>query len=306
MLKLQRFEKNPILIPSELPWENMLVFNPAAIIVKDSVYLIYRAMGKNYNFSRLGLAVSRDGINFQRREEPLYNGTGQSHDALGIEDPRIVQIEDTYYLTYTAVSEDLNAEIDRSGKGEIALKPMIALSTTKDFVTFKSYNVIIPHLSGKNSSLFPKKFDGEYWLLYREGLGKTYFAKSSNLTSWHDRTFVFEARPDRWDSIRTGIGAPPIYTEKGWLLFYHGIAEGHIYKLGIMFLDLKDPSKILYRSPEPILEPQEDYEKSGYVQNVVFTCGAIEKDDQYYVYYGAADKVIGLATIEKKSVLALL
>jgi beta-1,2-mannobiose phosphorylase / 1,2-beta-oligomannan phosphorylase len=305
MLKLQRSEKNPILKPSELSWENMLVFNPAAIIVGDMVYLIYRALGRNYSHSCLGLATSKDGINFERRQEPFYSGGGHLHESLGIEDPRIVQIEDKYYLTYTAVSEDIYGEVDRIWKEQIAKKPVIALSTTKDFLTFVDYSVIVPNLSGKDSSLFPTKVDGKYWLLYREGVGKTYFAKSSALAFWHDRIMVFEERPGYWDCKRTGIGAPPIQTEKGWLLFYHGVDNANVYRLGIMFLDLKNPSKILYRSPEPIFEPEKDYEKSGYIENVVFTCGAIEKDGLYYVYYGAADRVIGVATVEKKLVLDL-
>lgn len=303
MLKLQRSENNPLLTPSELPWENNLVFNPGAVVVGDNIYLIYRAMGKNDPNSRLGLAISRDGLHFERKKVPLYSGGGHKEDSLGIEDTRVVKIEDTYYFTYTAVSEDFEAEKDNNHT--IERKPMIALSTTKDFIAFKDYGVIIPNIRGKNASLFPKKINGEYWLLHREGLGKTYFSISPELTLWKDKTFVFEARSGYWDCKKTGIGAPPIETEKGWLLFYHGVDDNHTYRLGIMFLDLHDPTKILYRSPEPVFEPETDYEKSGFVPNVVFTCGAIEKNDEYYIYYGAADKVIGLATVSKKSVLAL-
>lgn len=303
MLKLQRFEKNPVLTPSELPWENMLVFNPGAVMVGDSVYLIYRAMGRNDHVSRFGLAISRDGIHFERKEEPIYSGGGHQDESLGIEDPRVVKIDDTYFITYTAVSD--YQEKDQVERWSMNLKPMIALSTTKDFVTFQDYDVIIPNVRGKNASLFPKKINGEYWLLHREGQGKTFFSKSSKLTSWSEKMFVFEERPGYWDCNKAGIGAPPIETEKGWLLFYHGVANDYTYRLGIMFLDLNDPTKILYRSPEPVFEPETEYEKFGYVPNVVFSCGAIEKNDQYYIYYGAADKVIGLATVNKKSVLAL-
>lgn len=305
MLKLQRSDKNPILSPSDLPWENMLVFNPGAVMVDDKVYLIYRAMGKNDIYSRLGLATSTDGVNFERRSEPLYYSQGHPDESLGIEDPRVVKIGDIYYLTYTAVSEDLGAEVNPNWKEKIAKKPRIALSTTKDFKIFANYNVILPNLSGKNSSLFPKIINGEYWLLYRAGAGKTYFARSSDLISWRNHSPVFEERPGMWDSVRTGIGAPPIETEKGWLLFYHGVDEANIYRLGIMFLDKENPLKILYRSPEPILEPEADYEKYGYINNVVFTCGAVEKDGKYFVYYGGADEVIGVATVDKQSVLSL-
>ncbi|MDP2632415.1 MAG: glycosidase [Candidatus Curtissbacteria bacterium] len=302
MVKLTRAKENPILTPSDSSWENMLVFNPGAVMVEDKVYLIYRAMGKNDIKSRLGLAISSDGIHFEREKWPLYSGDGLPDESLGIEDARIVKIDDTYYITCTAVSEDTGAEV-ANWKGK---RPQIALSTTKDFKTFVDYDVIIPHLLGKNASFFPKKMNGEYWLLYRAGLGKTYFAKSTTLVDWQNNTHsVFEQRPGMWDSAKCGVGAPPIETEKGWLLFYHGVDEKNIYRLGIMFLDRNDPTKILYRSPEPIFEPEADYERFGFVPNVVFTCGAIEKDGLYYVYYGAADHVIGVATVEKKLVLNL-
>lgn len=305
MLKLQRVSANPILTPSDLSWENKLVFNPGATIVNGTVYLIYRAIGSD-EISRLGLATSTDGIHFERRKEPVYYGDGHPDASMGIEDPRIVDIDGTYYITYTAVSQDLEAEVNPNWRKNIALKPKIALATTKDFQTFTEYDVIIPNLSGKNSSFFPKKVNGEFWLLYREGLGKTFFAHSSILTDWPKPHQVFEERPGFWDSVRTGIGAPPIETEKGWLLFYHGVDETNTYRLGIMFLDRDDPLKILYRSPEPVFEPETDYEKYGYINNVVFTCGAIEIDGSYYVYYGAADRVIGVATVPVTSVLSLL
>jgi predicted GH43/DUF377 family glycosyl hydrolase len=305
MLKLQRSDKNPLLMPSELPWENNLVFNPGAIKVNDQIYLIYRAMGKNDMHSRLGLAISSDGIHFERKTEPIYEGNGHPEEELGIEDARIVNIDGIFYLTYTAVSEDVMGIVDPSWKEQIVKIPRIGLSATKDFKSFIDYDIILPKLSGKNSSLFPKKINNEFWLLYREGMKATYFTTSPDLTSWQKKYFVFEERPGYWDCVRTGIGASPIETEKGWLLFYHGVDKTNTYRLGIMFLDLDDPTKILYRSSEPILEPEKDYEKLGHVNNVVFTCGAIEKDDQYFVYYGAADQTICLATTPKNLVLNL-
>ena len=121
MLKLQRSEFNPILTPTDLPWEDMLVFNPGAIMVEDKIYLIYRAMGKKDIHSRLGLATSSDGIHFERRQSPLYYGHGHPDESLGIEDPRIVKIDDTYYISYTAVSEDIHAEVNPNLKEKIAI-----------------------------------------------------------------------------------------------------------------------------------------------------------------------------------------
>lgn len=305
MIKLKRASENPILTPSQNQWENLLVFNPGAIVKDDIVHLIYRATGKNDNNSRFGLATSHDGIHFKRKDEPLYSGSGSGFETLGIEDPRVVGIDGIYYLSYTAVSENLAAEINLAWKDQIVKIPHIALSSTSDFINFVNHGVIIPNLSGKDSSLFPRKINGKFALLYRTGAKKTFFSMSSTLMAWPEKTFVFEERPNSWDSFRTGIGAPPIETEKGWLLFYHGVDQANVYRLGIMFLDTDDPTKVLYRSSEPVFEPVAEYEKHGFIPNVVFTCGAIEKGGQYYVYYGAGDQIIGVATIEKEKVLSL-
>ncbi len=305
MVKLTRAKENPILTPSDLPWENMLVFNPAAVISDDKIYLLYRALGTNDQISRFGLAISTDGIHFTRQKEPAYYGGGHEYEAFGIEDPRVVKIDNTFYLVYTAISEDKTAIVNPNWIEKIAKIPRIALSTTTDFINYIEYDIIIPDIPGKNASLFPKKYNDEYWLLFRDGNGVTRFANSPKLDYWPETYPLFTKREGFWDCARIGIGAPPIETEKGWLLFYHGVDETTTYRLGIMFLDLEDPRKILYRSPQPIFEPQTDYEKFGFIPNVVFTCGAVEKNNQYFIYYGAADEVIGLATIERKLVLNL-
>ncbi len=271
----------------------------------DKVHLLYRAMGTTDPISRLGLAISEDGIHFERNPNPVFTGGKLTEGRLGSEDPRVVKMDDTFYVVYTTVSERVGGELNPNWKEQVDKKPQIALSTTKDFINFKNYNVIIPDVEGKNASLFPKKVNGEYWLIYRANADTTYFSSSSRLDHWPERIPLFDKRPGYWDSIRVGLGAPPIETEKGWLLFYHGVDEKNIYRLGVMFLDLKNPLKILYRSPEPLLEPETDYEKYGFISNVVFTCGVIEKDGKYFVYYGAGDEVLGLATIEKVKILNL-
>ncbi len=305
MLKLQRVKENPILVPSQESWENFLVFNPAAFHFEGKITLLYRAMGKNDKMSRLGLATSDDGIHFIRHAHPVYYGSGHPHELLGVEDPRVVFIDDTYYIVYAAVSEDLESEVDPNWKEQIAKKTHIAVSTTKNFQDFFDYDVMIKNLPGKNASLFPKKVNDEYWFLFRSGVGATYFANSPHLTYWPERHLVFDKRPGFWDSSRVGIGSQPIETEKGWLIFYHGVDEKNTYRIGIIFLDYEDPRTVIYRSPFPVLEPSADYEKTGFIPNVVFTCGAIEKDDHYFVYYGSCDEVACLATIEKKAVLGL-
>lgn len=305
MVKLQRVKENPILAPTDLTWENSQVFNPGAVIHEGKVLLLYRAMGTQDNLSRVGLAVSDDGIHFTRNKTPLYYGGGHKTENLGIEDIRIVEINDTFYLTYASVSGRPSGKLNLKWKDLGARVPHISLSTTKNFIHYLDYDVVIPSREGKDATLFPKKINGEYLLLFREGPNKTFIADSPHLDYWPQRFFLFDKRPGFWDSYRAGIGAPPIETEKGWLLFYHGVDEKFVYRIGIMFLDKDDPRKILYRSAEPVFEPEESYEKKGVVPNVVFTCGVIEKDDTYFVYYGAADTVVGLATVEKKDVLNL-
>jgi len=306
MLKLQRVKENPILTPSTLPWEDFLVFNPGVTKGNDGkIYLLYRAKGKEDKISRFGLATSTDGIHFERKQSPVYYGDNHISEKQGIEDPRLVNIDDTFYFTYTAVTEDIHVEAGGKWSEQISKIPRIALTATKDFEFFHEYGVIIPDVLGKDAALFPRKINGCYCLLYRAGVGQTFLAKSDTFTHWPERIPIFDRRKESWDCQRVGIGSPPLETEKGWLLFYHGIGEDLVYKLGIMFLDLENPQNILYRSPEPVFEPETDYEKAGFVPHVVFTCGAIEMNDQYYVYYGAADQVIGLATVEKKEVLNL-
>ena len=125
-----------------------------------------------------------------------------------------------------------------------------------------------------------------------------WIAWSEDLVNWHDHKPLMRVQLGAWDCNRIGAGAPPIKTGDGWLNFYHGVDHRRIYRLGIMLLDLEDPSKVIGRSVEPILNPEMDYEKTGLVPNVVFTCGAAEIDGRYHVYYGGADKVVGVATID--------
>ncbi len=305
MVKLIRAEENPILTPSDLSWEDMLVFNPGAVVSDGKILLLYRAKGRMDKISRFGLAESTDGIHFTRRNKPIYAGDNHVYEKRGVEDPRLVKIDDTFYFVYTAVIEDPEGKIDPAWSEQIAKKPQIALAATKDFEFFHEYGVIIKDILGKDASLFPRKIHDKYYLLFREGIGQTYLAISSELDNWSARYPLFDKRLDLWDSKRVGVGTPPIETEKGWLLFYHGVDNNNTYKIGVMFLDLEDPGKIIYRSKEPVFEPEMEYEKIGFFPNTVFSCGAVEKDNQYYVYYGAADQVICLAMVEKNLILEL-
>lgn len=138
-------------------------------------------------------------------------------------------------------------------------------------------------------------------MLYRV-LPELKLSSTEDLETFSNLGNVFGPRKDSWDNVKIGTGAPPIKTSFGWLLFYHGMDGKNVYRLGIALLDLEFPYMVKARSVEPILEPTESYEKEGTVNDVVFTCGVAETNDEYLVYYGAADTVIGLATIKKDDV----
>ncbi len=290
-MKLKRYEGNPILKPKpENEWESETVFNPAVVYDKGLFHLLYRAMGRD-GVSRIGYAVSVDGFKFFRFDKPIFTPK-QIQEPRGCEDPRVVKIEDTFYMTYTAYSE----------RGV-----RIGLATTDNFIQWKRYDIEWAERNDKDAVLFPEKIDGKYVLLHRpmhkEPMG-IWISYSDNLADWYGQQEVMgPGEEGGWDGWKIGAGAQPIKTEHGWLLIYHGVDTEEVYRLGVAMLSLENPSKLLYRYPEPILEPEMDYELRGDVPRVVFTCGACEVRDKYYIYYGGADSVICVATVGKEEML---
>jgi predicted GH43/DUF377 family glycosyl hydrolase len=178
------------------------------------------------------------------------------------------------------------------------------LIKTSDFKSFSKEKIQL-HFDSKDSALFPERIGDKYVLINRI-YPDIYLSYSDDLCSWRDHKKILSAESSSWDNERVGAGAPPIKTDIGWLHFYHGVDKSLTYSLGILLHDLERPEEILYRSKEPILTPELPWEKQGYINNVVFTCGAVEKDNKYLVYYGAADKSIGVAAIEKEELLQKL
>ncbi len=254
----------------------------------------------------LGYAASADGLSLaERLPEPVYVPRETFEQKLvpggnsGCEDPRLTQMGDTLYLTYTAYD----------GKNP----PRVALSSIliKDFIS-KRWDWSMPRLisppgqDDKDSALFPKKIKGQYGVLHRLGQGISLdFNKDLNFGEgrWLDGPHLMNPRDDSWDSVRIGIAAPPIETKAGWLLLYHGISHHTKYRLGAALLDLNDPTRVLARTDEPILEPELSYEKFGQVPQVVFPCGAVVVGDTLFVYYGGADTVVGAAHIKLQEIL---
>ncbi len=295
-MELARYDKNPVIAPTSNWWENKAVFNAAAVRTNGKVHLLYRAQGDD-DVSRFGHATTENGLDISHRDpEPNYESVGDELERLGVEDPRITKIEDRYYITYTGVSLYPCSEARPSPFKSVPWRCRVGLLSTKDFKTYQKHGCILPDMDNKDVVLFPEKVNGKYIMMHRT-FPNMWIAYSEDLVNWHDHKLLMRVQPGAWDCDRIGAGAPPIKTDRGWLEIYHGVDHRRNYRLGAMLLDLDDPSKVLGRSTEPLLGPETDYEKYGLVPNVVFSCGVVEMNDQYYVYYGGADKVIGVATM---------
>lgn len=282
-LKLKRDPRNPLLLPlSEHSWESRFIFNAAVVYdEKEKLFhMIYRAMGVD-DVSRIGYAISTDGVHFSRLDKPVFS-PDNDFETKGCEDPRLTKIGDEYYMLYTAYSK----------KGV-----RVSMASTKNFITWKRYGVILPDQNDKDAALFPEKVNGRY-MLYHRIEPDVWVSFSDDLIHWTDHRVIMKPRKDRWDSLKVGIGAPPLKTSKGWLMLYHGVdVNNNVYSLGFALFDLDDPTKLLKRVDEPILEPEEDFERFGQVPNVVFSDAMIRYNKNYMVYYGGADNCIALATI---------
>jgi predicted GH43/DUF377 family glycosyl hydrolase len=297
----QRYTGNPILSVEDWPYKANSVFNAAAELVNGKTLLLARV--EDYRgISHLTVARSSDGVtNWQIDEKPALMPQPDKYpeEIWGIEDPRITWIEEMkkWAICYTAYS-----------KGG----PLVSLAMTKDFVEFERLGVVMPP-EDKDAALFPVKFDGRWAMLHRPVARAMMFGAniwlsfSPDLKHWGDHHEIIQARLGGWwDANKIGLCAPPMETKEGWLILYHGVrttASGSIYRLGLAMLDLENPTKIIKRTEEWIFGPKAHYEREGDVDDVVFPCGWIRKDGKIYMYYGAADSRICLATADFSELL---
>lgn len=263
-----------------------------ALVATDPRIFFYDGIMYLTTLSHLRLVWSDDGVHFTQDEHPFIGGEGPL-ETFGIEDCRVTQIEETYYLTYTAVS--------RSGFG-------VGLRSTRDWQTFTKHGVILPP-NNKDCALFPRRVGEKYFMLHRPTIDPprtVWLGSSPDLIHWGEHRPLFMARPGMWDSARVGAGDAPIWTEEGWLEIYHGADEQHRYCLGAVLLAHDDPSRVLARSVAPIMEPLAEYEQHGFFGNVVFTNGTLRNGDELLIYYGASDTVVCGAKLSLGSVFDTL
>jgi len=322
-MKLNRYENNPIITPDPASdWENICTTNPAAWRENGTIHMLYRG-GPDTDEHPVffGHATSTNGYDFVRTSaSPVFGPSKDGFDSGCVEDPRIIKFGDTYFVTYAArmfypgaywkhtvavnhFNPKLPPEAPEAVRENIT---RTGLALTKDFRNWQRLGPITrASVDNRDVIIFPEKIEGDFVMMHRPAtwVGPAYAADrpsiwmsfSKDLLVWPEDHIL--ARPEyAWESLKIGGGTPPIKTEQGWITLYHGVDDHHVYRTGALLLDLKDPLHILGRSPEPILEPEMDYEKEGLVPNVVFPCGSIVLNDELIVYYGGADKVCCVAS----------
>ncbi|MBN1151283.1 glycoside hydrolase family 130 protein [candidate division WOR-3 bacterium] len=293
---IKRFDGNPILTKKDVPYEVETVHNAGVVKRRDKYIMLFRSHRRNGR-SIIGIADSLDGYHFTVREKPFIvpavDGVFAEYEEYGVEDCRITEIEGEFILTYSAYS--------RHGV-------RVVLAKTRDFISLERVS-LITQSDCRNVVVFPEKFGKKFARLDRPhseiSPWSIWISYSPDLVHWGDSKVVMKPGRYRWDELKIGPGAPPIKTKRGWLSIYHGVfktMDGAIYRLGAALHDAADPSKILGVSDDWILQPEDPWEMTGYVHNVVFTCGAVpEEDGSLKIYWGGADTVMcaGEAAIEE-------
>jgi predicted GH43/DUF377 family glycosyl hydrolase len=296
--KLKRMG-GPILKPiAEHNWESGAVFNPGVVREDDIVHILYRAV-EGENFSTIGYArLDLSGKVLERRNKPviLRELNIERH---GCEDPRIVRLNDRYLIFYSAFDGQFPEKSENV---------RVVMAKTNDFKNYKKMGMVGPDTQDKDAMIFPEIIEGRIAYLHRV-VPNIQLAMFDDLehfikpepSYWQNHLkdlekYTVMCRQFEWEAKKIGVGPPPLKTDAGWLLIYHGVDKDHVYRAGAALLDEKNPFKVIARLPYPILEPETEYEKYGDVDMVVFPEGLVQLNDDLQIYYGAADKVIGLAT----------
>ena len=329
-----------LLDTTDFGFENEGVFNPAVIREEEKIHLFYRAV-RTGNYSSIGYCLLDKPFEVRKRKKKPLLFPEHKYESQGMEDPRITKIEDTFYMTYTAydrinaagavaTSTDLK-KFEKQG----VITPQFTYREYKHFVEcspglnekylfhykiFKEHG-LGPEVAGKlkiwdkNLMFFPRKINGKFALLHRihPGIQIVYFDRFEDLNNgfWKDyfmnlKDHIVMDPELYYESSHIGGGCPPIETEDGWLLIYHAAQDtphGFKYHASAALLDIDDPQIEISRLKAPLISPTRKWEKEGIVNNIIFPSGAIVYDEDLYVYYGAADQRVGVASINLKELL---
>ncbi len=299
---VERYANNPILTKDDVPYAVETVHNAGVAKFDGRYVMLFRSHLRNGR-SIIGIADSDNGFDFSVRPEPFMTPAKRDvfaeYEEYGVEDPRITLLDDIYYITYSAYS--------RNGV-------RIGLARTPDFKSIERM-AFITQADYRNTVLFPEKIDGKYLKMDRPHTDisgwSIWISYSPDLVHWGNSRVIMKPLSYHWDEMKIGPGAPPIRTEAGWLNIYHGVFQtmsGAVYRLGVALHDFDDPSFVHGVADRWILQPEDPWERVGYVSNVVFTCGAVpEEDDTLKLYWGGADTVMcaGTASIEELTDLCL-
>ena len=323
-----RCPENPIVQPGLFPWRMATVFNPGALYEEGRFYLYERAAGGLRPFHCfIGLLESDDGVHFRHvADEPVLTPAMAGSEYGSVQDPRVVKIEDTYYMTYAfrpyawnshptglGVPESFEASFPGFSGNPDENQTRSGIAVSRDRLHWKHRSWPTPReLDDRDVILFPEKVNGRFALLRRplQFAGPAYGTEtpgiwlcfSEDLDTWSEPVLIAKAEED-WEDGRIGGSTPPIRTSEGWLVLYHGVETVYpphkrvVYRVGAMLLDLVDPCIVRARTKNFIMEPEAYYEKFGlYIPNVIFPTGAVVKEGLLYLYYGVADTAIALAT----------
>jgi predicted GH43/DUF377 family glycosyl hydrolase len=293
------YEQNPILRPQGDGWESASVYNPAAVVKDGKVVLLYRAHADDI-VSHVGLATSDDGIHFERHPEPVMSPS-EDYEKHGCEDPRVTEVDGTYYMTYTAYDGE---------RGVLCLATSTDLFTwEKHGVIFPEFNTFLPQGNGlpgpwsKAGGILPVPVDGRYLMYFGEG--SIYYAWSEDLLHWtpcpQDEPVMTPTPPGTFGEFLVEVGPQPIVTDNGLILMLHNAAvkndDGSVrYTCGQLLFDPARPGEILAQMNRPWLEPTTHEDKHGLVSNVTFVEGLVFYKDTWFAYYGQSDSTLGVAT----------
>jgi predicted GH43/DUF377 family glycosyl hydrolase len=287
-----RDRANPILTPGTQPWESTFVFNPAALVKDGKVVLLYRAQGEDGR-SSIGLATSRDGVRFTRRPEPVLVATEPYELPGGCEDPRVVLVRGTYYMTYT---------------GYDGTSARLCLATSRDLLSWTKHGPLFPDFVtrgvdkpwSKSGAILTTRIDGEYVMYF--GDKDICWATSSDVIHWTPGPVddpVMRPQPGTYSDELLEPGPPPLITENGYILLIHNSAardpDGNlIYRAGQALIDPAKPKEELARLTTPFLVPETPEEIEGQVNNVVFVEGLVAYKGEWLMYYGQGDAGVGV------------